>query len=67
MPPPSESHHRVGGGMGTKMPDTATLPLCAGCHRQRHDLSGRFKGWTKERLREWEIKAVMKTLEKLGL
>lgn len=66
-PGPNDAHHRTGGGMGTKMPDTATIPLCSQHHRDFHDLTGPFKGWTKERLREWQIRAVMKTLERLGI
>ena len=52
--------------MGTKMPDTATMPLCQRHHREFHDLNGYFKGWTKDRLREWQGEQVFRTLSLLG-
>lgn len=64
--PPSEAHHKVGGGMGTKNPDTATMPLCTRHHREFHDLNGYFKGWVKEQLRDWQTEQVFRTLSLLG-
>ena len=63
-----QAHHRVGGGMGTKTGDRQTFPLCAGHHRARHDMNGPFKGWDRERMREWERNEVLATLgRRLGL
>lgn len=52
--------------MGTKNPDTATMPLCTRHHREFHDLNGYFKGWVKEQLREWQTEQVFRTLSLLG-
>lgn len=51
--PPSHPHHRPGGGKGRKTHDREAIPLCARCHREFHDLNGRFKGWTRPELRGW--------------
>lgn len=64
--PPVEAHHRTGGGMGLKANDRATMPLCTRCHKQFHDLNGRFSGWTKEQLREWQVAKIFKTMEELS-
>lgn len=48
-------HHAQGRkGLGTKNHDHTGKPLCTGHHTQRHALSGPFKGWTKDRIRQWE-------------
>lgn len=53
-----ECHHprMIGGGM--KSHDSLGMPLCHGGHGDLHRLSGAFKGWTKERRRNWEIDRV---------
>jgi len=39
--PADHAHHLIGvgnmGGMGTKAPDDACMPVCAGCHREIHE------------------------------
>jgi hypothetical protein len=42
-PPPNVAHHYMKnqGGMGTKVDDTYTVPLCTSCHNQWHT-TGRF-------------------------
>lgn len=57
------AHHRAGGGVGTKVGDRQTIPLCDGHHRARHALTGPFKGWARERIREWERSEVLRTME----
>lgn len=32
----AEPHHEIGGGMGIKGPDLFCIPLCRGCHQERH-------------------------------
>lgn len=51
--PPSEPHHRPGGGKGRKTHDREAIPLCSQCHREFHDLNGRFRGMLRDDLREW--------------
>jgi hypothetical protein len=55
-------HHKTGAGMGLRAPDRDAIDLCGtgstGCHGALHSLSGRFKGWTKERRRGYEADAV---------
>jgi len=56
-------HHRTGAGMGLRAPDREAMDLCGdgvrGCHGSIHHLTlGPFKGWDKERRREYEAEAV---------
>lgn len=46
-------HQREGVGAGRKASDRDSYPLCSLHHRHRHDLTGPFRGWTRERLRTW--------------
>ncbi len=48
------AHHRTGAGLGLKASDRETMPLCLAHHCQRHELTGYFKGWTKQALKDWE-------------
>lgn len=48
-------HHAQGGkGLGTRNADATGKPLCTLHHTQRHALSGPFKGWDKQRIKQWE-------------
>ena len=49
-----EAHHPMGGGMGLKTADERAMPLCQKHHQERHALTGYFKGWKKDLLRDWE-------------
>lgn len=51
---PSEAHHRTGGGMALKNPDSETFPLCTRHHREFHDAAGAFKGWGKRDRSRWQ-------------
>ena len=51
---PSEAHHPTGAGLALKAPDADAIPLCWGCHRDLHNLTDWFKGWTKAQLRAWQ-------------
>lgn len=53
--------------MGLKADDRDTLPLCLRCHHDLHALSGSFKGWSKQQLRDWQVAQVEGTLELLGM
>lgn len=60
---PNRAHHAtgMGKGKGTKNGDDLTMPLCDQCHTEFHDLSGHFKDWDRERLREWQSQMVVRT------
>ena len=53
---PSHPHHRTltGRGKSQKSDDTECMPLCFDCHRDLHALTGRFRGFTRARLDEWQ-------------
>lgn len=63
--PPNEAHHRTGAGMGLKHNDRDTMSLCFKDHRDLHALAGRFKGWTKEQVRTWQQRMILKTMKAL--
>lgn len=53
--PPSHAHHpRTGTGTALKPHDSTAIPLSLVAHHDLHALSGAFKGWKREQLREWE-------------
>ena len=57
--PPSVLHHKTGAGMGLRAHDQDGMPLCDPCHKSIHSLTfGHFKGWTKDRRRNWQEWAV---------
>lgn len=41
-------------GRDRRAHDSFGLPLCPTCHGDLHRLSGRFKGWNREKLHAWE-------------
>ena len=41
-------------GKGARAHDHDAMPLCWKHHRQLHDLTGHFAGWTKAELRAWQ-------------
>ena len=51
--PTDPEHQRQGVGMGQKASDRDAWPCCRTHHDQRHDLSGVFKGWTREQMRSF--------------
>lgn len=62
-PGPCQVHHRTGSGMGLRAKDRDSMPLCAKCHGELHSLSGRFKDFDRERLREWQKAQVAVALD----
>lgn len=52
---------RTGKGMGTRCPDSETIPMCTGLHRQWTEHRGWFAGWTKEKRREWADARIAET------
>lgn len=50
---PIEADHLGEHGMGNKASDQSCAPICSRHHRDRHERRGFFKGWSKERMREW--------------
>lgn len=50
---PLEAHHAGRKGIGQRPHDSTAIPLCQHHHRSLHSLTGCFRGWTKERRREW--------------
>ena len=59
-PPPSHAHHSTGAGLALKAPDREAMPLKPEHHHDLHALAGSFKGWTRERLREWQAEQVQR-------
>jgi 5-methylcytosine-specific restriction endonuclease McrA len=54
-PPPSAVHHvTLDRGLSQRAPDDQVLPLCGQCHVEFHSATGAFKGWDRERRREWQ-------------
>jgi hypothetical protein len=53
---PVEAHHAKHERAGAKLksPDATALPLCLRHHNDFHQLSGYFKGWRREQLRDWQ-------------
>lgn len=48
-------HHHTGRrGKGQRAHDHDGMPLCTPCHVGFHMLTGRFKGWCKSQLRQWQ-------------
>lgn len=55
---PVQVHHRTGAGMARRAHDHEGMPLCHQCHTDLHGLTGKFKGWDKQRLRTWQREQV---------
>lgn len=49
------THHS---GMGQRAHDHDAIPLCAACHQDFHDATGRFKGMPKRERLDWQDKMV---------
>ncbi len=49
----SDPHHRREPGIARKSHDRTCIPLCRIHHGEAHDRVGRFKGWTKDEMRDW--------------
>jgi len=49
--PPHHPRHNV--GLALRAHDHRAVPICYRCHEDLHRLSGRFRGWTRDRLRAW--------------
>lgn len=61
-----EAHHpRSGVGMSMRGHDHTAIPLCTQHHRELHSLSGFFKAWDGETLKEWQSAMVEVTQGKL--
>lgn len=62
------AHHprHLGGGVGLKPPDAVAVSLCAGHHRQLHDVRGPFRGWKRDQLRAFQDELVAATRAALG-
>jgi len=52
---------RTGKGMGTRCPDSETIPMCTGLHRQWTEHRGWFRGWSKAERREWAAERIAET------
>lgn len=50
-----DTHDR---GLGQKSLHARGMPLCWRAHRDFHDSAGPFRGWTRERRREWQDEMV---------
>lgn len=50
----AQAHHAGTRGLGQRAPDRTCIPLCARHHRDLHDATGVFLGWSKAQRREWQ-------------
>lgn len=50
---PCDPHHEHGDGLGMKTHDRTCIPLCRRHHDDAEAKRGAFKGWGRERMREW--------------
>lgn len=57
----SHPHHITGAGMAMKANDRDTMPLCATHHRELHEFSGYFDGWTREQRHQWQLDRIRST------
>jgi hypothetical protein len=48
-----EAHHAGDRGFGQKAHDHTCVPLCTKHHREWHDCLGIFRGWPKDKRREF--------------
>jgi hypothetical protein len=60
------AHHAGERGLGQKCSDYETVPLCMVHHRDYHDCTGPFAGWSREKRREFAQAAIEDTQAKLG-
>ncbi len=60
-PGPCEPDHVGRRGLGQKCSDRETIPLCARCHRDRHDCRGFFAGRERDWWAWWLGKALKET------
>lgn len=51
--PTDPDHKRQGVGAGKRASDRDAWPVCRRHHDDRHALTGVFKGWTREQMREF--------------
>ncbi len=47
-------HHTGPKGLSQRSHDHDAIPMCDQHHKERHALSGFFKGWKKAHLKAWE-------------
>lgn len=60
------AHHVGVGGMALKSSDLETVPVCVRHHREAHDFTGWFKGYTRPQMATWEKATVEQTLATLS-
>lgn len=63
----TEAHHKTGAGMALRAHDHEAMPLCRACHRELHALNGRFKGWGRLQLTEFQGRQVATHRELYGV
>lgn len=56
-------HAGLDRGVGMKAHDNTCVPLCSQHHHDRHNFTGPFRGFDKERMRAWRTTAVELTQE----
>jgi len=50
-----DTHHAgIKPGLRMKAPDDTCIPMCRRSHSEFEDHAGQFRGWSKERRREWQ-------------
>lgn len=66
-PPPSQAHHHTQHrGVGQRSSDLYAMPLCPPCHEALHGLTGPFRGYTLQRLRDWQSRMAALTADRLA-
>jgi hypothetical protein len=56
-----EADHMGARGLGRKADDSTCVPMCSNHHRERSDHAGTFRAMTKEQLRTWRGRAMLRT------
>lgn len=56
-----EADHMGQRALSRKADDTTCVPMCTKHHRERSDHSGTFRAMTRDQLRAWRERAMMRT------
>lgn len=59
-------HGERRGGMGIRVHDRLSLPMCPRHHRQFHRSEGYFKAWPKEQKRVWQEERIERLLKRFA-
>ncbi len=54
------------GGLGIRVHDKLSIPMCPRHHRQFHRSEGFFKAWSKDQKREWQEERIARLLARFA-